>query len=182
MKRVLAVAALAILGCGGMLPSQRAKERMYQVEIAKLEAENRALELEIEMLKEENRRILAGSSPPAIPRAAGTSPRCTQIGGRYELSRGAFDSLNEISSEGRLVPSFQDGKAQGFKIYAIRPDSIYASCGFQNGDVISLVNGMQIDSPEKALNAYAKTKDADALLVEGTRAGARFQIDIGLVD
>ena len=42
--------------------------------------------------------------------------------------------------QARIVPSFKDGVAQGFKLFSIRPDSIYSKIGIQNGDVIKRIS------------------------------------------
>jgi general secretion pathway protein C len=68
-------------------------------------------------------------------------------------------NLNDIAMQARIVPAFRDGVAVGFKLFSIRPDSIYAAFGIQNGDVIRNINGLDLNSPEKALEIYSKLKE-----------------------
>ena len=47
----------------------------------------------------------------------------------------------------------------------------------QNGDVISAINGLEITSPEKALEVYAKLKSASHLSLGLERNGQRITKD-----
>lgn len=79
---------------------------------------------------------------------------------------------SEVAMQARIVPSFKDGKSQGFKLFSIREGSLYDKLGFQNGDVIQRVNGISLDTPEKALETYALLKTARRLEVDLHRDGA----------
>ena len=95
---------------------------------------------------------------------------------QYEIEKGEIDSvlsnLNQIARQARIVPSFKNGKSNGFKLFSIRPNSLYAKIGIQNGDIIQKINGYEINSPDKALEIYSKLKDADAITVDLVRRGA----------
>jgi general secretion pathway protein C len=94
----------------------------------------------------------------------------------YEIPRGEIDktlaNLNDVAMQARIVPAFKDGVAQGFKLFSIRPDSIYTKIGVQNGDVIKRINGYDLNSPEKALEIYSKLKEASRIDIEVERNGA----------
>jgi general secretion pathway protein C len=60
----------------------------------------------------------------------------------------------------RIVPSLKNGKPNGFKLYAIRPSSVYAQLGLENGDTIQAVNGKRLTTPDKALEIYAQVRRA----------------------
>ena len=94
----------------------------------------------------------------------------------YEVPRDEIDrtlaNLNEVAMQARIVPAFKDGQAQGFKLFSIRPDSIYSKIGVQNGDVIRRINGFELNSPEKALEVYSKLKEASRIEIEIERNGA----------
>jgi S1-C subfamily serine protease len=93
----------------------------------------------------------------------------------FELSRARIEALLDdpatLSRSARVVPSIKEGKANGFKLYAIRLGSLWDACGFQNGDTIRRVNGMDLSSPDKALEMYQKIKNAETITVELTRRG-----------
>lgn len=93
----------------------------------------------------------------------------------YEIDRALIDRLlgnpTAVAKSARVVPSVLDGKPNGFKLYAIRPSSLYARIGILNGDTLTGVNGLELSSAEKALEAYTHVRDASRLSVAITRRG-----------
>jgi general secretion pathway protein C len=89
---------------------------------------------------------------------------------RSEVDR-ALANLNDLAMQARIVPAFKDGQAEGFKLFSIRPDSLYSKIGIVNGDVIKRINGFEMNSPEKALEVYTKLKDATRIDIEVDRNG-----------
>ena len=90
---------------------------------------------------------------------------------RAEIDK-TLSNLNDVAMQARIVPAFKDGVAQGFKLFSIRPDSIYTKIGVQNGDVLKRINGYDLNSPEKALEIYSKLKEASRIDIEIERNGA----------
>lgn len=96
-------------------------------------------------------------------------------GNEYEISRSALQetlSQPEPLTQARIAPSYKDGQLEGFKLFAIRPDSLYSKLGFVNGDVIRRINGFEMKTPENALEVYARLKDANRIEVELVRDGS----------
>jgi general secretion pathway protein C len=95
----------------------------------------------------------------------------------YEIQRSTLESvlgnMSLLSRSARIVPEIRDGKAAGFRLYSVRPEGPFALIGMQNGDVISSINGLEITSPEKALEVYAKLKSASHLSLGLERNGAK---------
>ncbi len=122
--------------------------------------------------------------PPAVAEAKPAGPPNSGLGNgiralnenEYEVPRNVIDrtlsNLNEVAMQARIVPAFKDGQAQGFKLFSIRPDSIYSKIGVQNGDVIRRINGFDLNSPEKALEVYSKLKESSRIEIEIERNGA----------
>lgn len=94
---------------------------------------------------------------------------------RYEIDRKVLDStlsdMNQIATQARIVPSFKNGVANGFKLFSIQPGSLYSSIGVENGDVIQRINGYEINSPEKALELYQKLRESSHVTIELDRNG-----------
>jgi general secretion pathway protein C len=111
---------------------------------------------------------------PGAP-AAGLEGVRTVGANKYEIDRGVIETtltdLNKIATQARIVPSFKNGVANGFKLFSIQPGSLYSSIGIQNGDVIQRVNGYEINSPEKALELYQKLREAGHVTIELERGG-----------
>lgn len=93
----------------------------------------------------------------------------------YQVAREYIDdtmgNLSRVATQARIVPSFRNGKSNGFKLFSIKPGSIYQKIGLQNGDVIQKVNGFTIDSPDKALEIYSKLKTSRDVNIELLRRG-----------
>jgi general secretion pathway protein C len=89
---------------------------------------------------------------------------------RAEVDR-ALSNLNEVATQARIVPSFKNGKPNGFKMFSIKPGSIYSKIGLTNGDVIQKINGYDMNSPDRALEIYTKLRDATSLSIELQRGG-----------
>lgn len=87
-----------------------------------------------------------------------------------EIDR-VLNNLSEVATKARIVPSFKNGKPNGFKLFSIKPGSIYSKIGLRNGDVIQSVNGHEMNSPDKALEIYQKLKDSSSITVDIQRRG-----------
>ncbi|NOZ88136.1 MAG: hypothetical protein GXP49_18140 [Deltaproteobacteria bacterium] len=86
-------------------------------------------------------------------------------------------NLNKVATDARIVPSFKNGRGNGFKLFSIRPGSIYSRIGIQNGDVVQKINGYPMDSPEKALEVYQKLQDADHVTIDLMRRGRNITME-----
>ncbi len=93
----------------------------------------------------------------------------------FEIDKKVVDKVLEnpmsVARGARIVPSIKNGKNNGFKLYAIRPSSVYAKLGLMNGDTIHSINGFDLTSPDKALEVYTKVREATSLSVTATRRG-----------
>ena len=125
--------------------------------------------------------VAAYTPPPAATPAAtptnGLGNGIKSTGeNEYEVPKAEIDktlsNLNDVAMQARIVPAFKDGQSVGFKLFSIRPDSIYSKIGVQNGDVIRRINGFDMNSPEKALEVYSKLKDSSRIEIEIERNGA----------
>jgi general secretion pathway protein C len=129
--------------------------------------------------------VMATPPPPAVA-SADSSGGVTQISEtQYNVQKSEVDralgNLSEVATEARIVPNFKDGKANGFKMFSIKPGSIYAKIGLQNGDVIQKINGYVMDSPDKALELYQKLRDASSVSIELNRRGQNSTLNYAIV-
>jgi membrane-associated protease RseP (regulator of RpoE activity) len=82
-----------------------------------------------------------------------------------------FASPMALARSMRIVPALRDGKPVGFKLFAIRAGSVFARLGFLNGDTMVRINGLELTSPDKALEVYAKLRTATSIQIELERRG-----------
>jgi general secretion pathway protein C len=94
---------------------------------------------------------------------------------KYDVKKSVLDgtlsNLNSVATQARIVPSFKNGVANGFKVFSIQPNSFYSAIGVENGDVIQKINGYEINSPDKALEIYQKLREARHVTVDVERNG-----------
>ncbi len=102
----------------------------------------------------------------------------------YELPKSTVEAVlinpMAMAKGARVVPAMSMGKVEGFKLYAIRPSSIYAKLGFSNGDTLRTINGFELTSADKALEIYTRLRDATSLEIELTRRGSDETIRIDI--
>ena len=122
--------------------------------------------------------VVASSGDP-MDDSIGNRVRCT--GANCEIERGLVDQMlsntTSLATAARFVPSIKDGRPNGFKLYAIRPSSIFGRIGLQNGDTIKAINGMDMTSPDQALAVYSKVRNASHLTVAVERRGETVTLD-----
>jgi general secretion pathway protein C len=121
-----------------------------------------------------------GALGPATDRMTDTAVRKSGIRAldesHYEVPRSELDAalknLEQIANDVHIVPAYRDGQPEGFKVFAIRPDSLFARIGMVNGDVVRRINGFAMSTPENALEAYTRLRDANQVEIELERNGS----------
>jgi general secretion pathway protein C len=127
----------------------------------------------------------ARSAAPGPPQAAGTAPSQAVTAIRVERladNRFAIDeagvtalttNINQYMTQVRLVPFFEGNKSAGYRIAAIRPGTTFEQLGFQGGDVLQQVNGLDVSTPEKLYTIFQNLKDEKKVSVNILRQGQK---------
>lgn len=79
---------------------------------------------------------------------------------------GVLKDFNKLLTQIRVVPHFSNGKPDGFKIFNIRPNSLFMKLGMVNGDIIKRVNGLDITGPEQALQMFTQLRDESRITID----------------
>ncbi len=70
-------------------------------------------------------------------------------GNKYTVGQAEIDAalsnLDQLYTQIRAVPNFNQGKVKGMKILSIKPGSLFSKLGLRRGDVLDRINGQQID-------------------------------------
>jgi general secretion pathway protein C len=102
----------------------------------------------------------------------------------FNIDRGVVDKILENQSElmrqARIVPEQENGKVVGIRMFGVRPDTLLGTLGMENGDRLQTINGFDMASPEKALEAYARLRTADKLTVQVNRRGQNMNLDYNI--
>jgi general secretion pathway protein C len=114
---------------------------------------------------------------PGVPAATAqppSDPHIEQLGDlAYAIDRSevdnALDNMNQLFTQIRAVPHFEGGKSTGFRLFAIRQNSIFDKIGLKNGDIIQAINGSEINDPSKALGLINELRNQRELAVKIVR-------------
>lgn len=143
-------------------------------------------------------RVFGGASPtpPPAPSASpmngGAQPSALEreLAGKiaktgpneFRIDRGAVDRILEAQAElmkTPLAPEKEGDRVVGFRLVRIRPGSVLAALGLETGDRLVSLNGIEVTSPERMLEAYAKLRSGtlDRLTIHVVRNGKPTNID-----
>jgi general secretion pathway protein C len=102
----------------------------------------------------------------------------------YNVDRGTLDKILEnqadLMRQARVVPEQENGRTVGIRMMGIRDDSLLGVLGMKTGDRLQTINGFDMSSPEKALEAYARLRTADKLTVQINRGGKNMNLDYNI--
>ncbi len=123
---------------------------------------------------DEARRSRRTAGAPAVPpEIADKIQKVSET--EFNVDRAVIDNILEnqatLMRSARIVPEQKDGKTVGIRLFGIRQDTLLGTLGMQNGDRLEQINGFDMASPEKALEAYARLRTAPSLTVQVTRRG-----------
>jgi general secretion pathway protein C len=140
----------------------------------------------LEFVSKDSEQGTPGKEPP--PAAPPTQPNTSaspgvsvrQVGpGSYEVSRQELDvalaNPNQLLMQARVIPSHQ-----GFKMFSIRPDSLYARIGLQNGDVLQRINGLSLNNVQDGLEAFHKLRESSRIELQVERNGQPVRMNYSL--
>ena len=105
-------------------------------------------------------RAAAAPVPPPAPRPgdAGGADIVRVDPGTWQVRREKllenFANVGSLSSQATVTPYFVQGQQLGFRLSQIRAGGVLQQMGLQEGDVLQKVNGLDIHTPEEALQAY----------------------------
>ena len=123
---------------------------------------------------------VASAVEPAPLRAATTPADAIRRSAiRETLAAGPGAFLQKVSVDDQ--PVFAAGKFHGFRIAALQVDS-FAGVDLKPGDVVTRVEGMSIEHPEEAIEAFNALQVASELRVDYERDGVPRTLRYRIVD
>jgi general secretion pathway protein C len=155
-----------------------ARVHSIEPEAAVLAAGGRRRRYEIEEEETEEEDGREGNGGGRKRDAAPTGPtggiRATSPG-NYVVDRRevdfAIENLNYVITQARAVPVLRDGKATGYKLFNIRPGSLFERLGLRNGDVVQRINGNELDNPGKAVGLLDEIQSMEEIRMDFLRGG-----------
>jgi general secretion pathway protein C len=128
-----------------------------------------------EILKLEKNRV--GSKKINSQAASLVSEKAQNITVRRSQMESAVKDVNNLMKEIRIRPNFRNGKPDGLLLTGIRPNSIFYSMGLKSGDVLTGVNGKDIESVDDVFKLYQNLQSSSRMQLQIKRRGLLKTID-----
>lgn len=124
---------------------------------------------------------LEAARPPAA--AAGReTPREPATLYRDEVTRVVDAGLGYFLQHVEVDAQLEHGTFRGFRILSLAPPDYWRGVDLKPGDVVTQINGMPIERPVEAHQAFSALKTADRLVVSYLRAGQPRQLTYHIKD
>ena len=120
-------------------------------------------------------RTISASAQPASPRQISkpiVAMPVSQLSskGRRPIARQILiDTANnpeQVNQQSRLVPVVVNGHSQGILLEVVNHYSFYGQLGFQSGDVLKRINGVELHDPAKFAAIFQQLKDERTIKID----------------
>ena len=108
----------------------------------------------------DSRRRRRASRPSRAPSAPITE-RLRDLQGSRRAS-----AARKLSQQAKITPKWEEGEMVGIELTSIEPGSLYEKVGLEAGDVITSLNGIQLDSAAAGTRALAQIDQAEEFEIE----------------
>lgn len=134
-------------------------------------------------------RVTSSGEPPlpeppsvAVQPASEEAPEPTsaRVMKRDEVQERLGAEMNRILSETALRPVTEDGRVVGVKLTRIAQDSLLTEAGLRAGDVLTSINGTEIDGMATLIGLWPRLQGASELSARVLRDGRPFSISLSL--
>lgn len=131
--------------------------------------------------QEETPLDLVSASKPTRSRPAAQTG--VQTGGQVEsldenrwlipadVAENARGNVGDLLKQALAIPYLENGQTTGFQLRMVQPNSLIAQLGLQKGDILREVNGLALNSPEKALQVFGQLRQASQISISLERKG-----------
>ncbi|MGH0034835.1 MAG: type II secretion system protein GspC [Myxococcota bacterium] len=89
------------------------------------------------------------------------SDRLQQLRERAERAAESPRSAATLFSDARILPKYESGEMVGIQLSAIKSGSMYEKFGFKDGDVITELNGIEINNPASSAKLLSELTQAE---------------------
>jgi general secretion pathway protein C len=168
-----------IVGIGGSIQDKATVVRIERRRVVLLEdGVHRELTFEENELKPRlPTASLTPSSGPSARRAQAMARAAQRRQARLQqVSENTFEMPREdvqavmsnpadLLSQARILPKYEQGQMRGVQVSQIKPGSVFEQMGLQEGDLVTSVNGVAIDSPEQSALVLQQLSSGNAIEV-----------------
>lgn len=130
------------------------------------------------------------SQAPSLSASAGSSENefcesgfCRNKGGnivadRRWVDRALTSDMAKTLQDAKASPNLVNGEVKGFVLTRIRPDSVYEKMGFQDGDVVENINGIDLNDAARAIQTLNALRNENSIELSVKRNGVTMPLKI----
>jgi general secretion pathway protein C len=118
---------------------------------------------------------LAAAQPRRMPPRAPSAPPAPAAA----PAEGAR-SPAQLFSQARILPKYDAGQMVGVQVSSIKPGSLFEEMGLQDGEVITELNGIPIDSPEQSAKILLELSKSQTFTIQVEGAGGPRTLNVDL--
>ncbi|KAB8032003.1 PDZ domain-containing protein [Fluviispira multicolorata] len=78
--------------------------------------------------------------------------------------------------EAKASPYLVGGQVKGFQLTSITPNSVYSKLGFQNGDIVTSINNIQLNDAARAIQTLNSMRNENSINVQILRNGKQIEL------
>jgi len=119
----------------------------------------------------------ATASRRAAPEGAAVEPAAAR-----EVRDRLYRNPQSIAELVQIAPVRVDGMLRGYRLAPGQDAAEFAQLGFQPGDVVTAINGIELSNPSNTLELYALMRTAREARFDVERDGQRMNLTISLDD
>jgi len=117
--------------------------------------------------------VRPSASPPSLDAPA-------RVMDRAEVQRRLDAEIPRILAETAIRPVTEDGRVVGVRLTRVPADSLLTDVGLQAGDVLTSINGEEIDGMAALIGLWPRLQGATDLRADVRRDGRPFKISLSL--
>jgi general secretion pathway protein C len=178
----------AILSSGGRTRVVAVGESAFGGRLASVNADRVALDFDGKRVE---LRLPAAAPPPppgpgpgrpALP--AGAPPEDPETPAREmsraEVQRRLGEEIPRILAETAVAPVLEEGRVVGVQVTRLPEGSLLTDAGLRTGDVLTQINGTEIDGMATLIGLWPRLQNATELRATVVRGGQPFSISVTL--
>lgn len=90
------------------------------------------------------------------------------------------NKLSSTLQDARAIPNLVNGQIKGFVITQITPDSVYSKLGLQDEDIVSSINGIELNDAARAIQTLNSLRNETHLEMRVTRNGQPITFNVNI--
>jgi len=100
------------------------------------------------------------------------------VADRRWVDKALTSDFAKTLQDAKASPNLVNGEVKGFVLTRIRPDSVYEKMGFQDGDVVETINGIDLNDAARAIQTLNSLKQENQIELSVKRNGVTTPLKI----